>query len=62
MATALTYERITPDAEGLAHAPDGPGLGMTPDPGTVRRYLVDLRIDADGMARFRSPAAILCMP
>ncbi|MBA3709458.1 MAG: mandelate racemase/muconate lactonizing enzyme family protein [Planctomycetes bacterium] len=52
----LTRERIERDAAGLVHLPDAPGLGMTPDPATIARYLVDVSIVVAGREIYRSPA------
>jgi L-alanine-DL-glutamate epimerase-like enolase superfamily enzyme len=49
LATALTTERLGIDDEGLLHLPERPGLGMTPEPATIRQYLqpVEIRVGAE---------------
>jgi hypothetical protein len=44
-----------PDGDGLLHMPDAPGLGMTVDPATIDRYLVDVEIRAKGKTLYRTP-------
>jgi len=44
LATNLTLESLTVDNEGLVHLPDRPGLGMTPDPATIRQFLQPVEI------------------
>jgi L-alanine-DL-glutamate epimerase-like enolase superfamily enzyme len=51
----LTSERLLPAADGLIHPPDGPGLGRTPDPATIRRYVLDIRIELGGAALYQTP-------
>lgn len=55
LAETLTRERLLPDADGLLRLPDAPGLGMTPDPAVVRRYLVDTEIRVAGDVIYRTP-------
>ncbi len=47
LAQHLTVEAIRPDADGLIHIGDRPGLGMTPNPATIRNYLrpVEIRVE-----------------
>jgi L-alanine-DL-glutamate epimerase-like enolase superfamily enzyme len=52
----LTDERILPAADGLIHPPDRPGLGVTPNPATVRRYLLDVRIEVGDTVVYETPA------
>jgi L-alanine-DL-glutamate epimerase-like enolase superfamily enzyme len=55
LAAELTLERITPDGDGFIHAPAAPGLGMTPNPATIRKYLVEAEIRAKGKLLYRTP-------
>jgi L-alanine-DL-glutamate epimerase-like enolase superfamily enzyme len=56
LAVDLTRERLLPDARGLIHLPQGPGLGVTPDPAAIRKYLVDAEITVEGRVLYRPPA------
>jgi L-alanine-DL-glutamate epimerase-like enolase superfamily enzyme len=56
LARDLTVEKIVPDTNGLLHVPDAPGLGITPDLDTVRRYLVKVRIEVGGRLLYETPA------
>ncbi|UEM07524.1 mandelate racemase/muconate lactonizing enzyme family protein (plasmid) [Skermanella rosea] len=55
VARDLTVERLVPDADGMIRLPDRPGLGMTIDFETVRRYLVEVRIEVDGATLYETP-------
>jgi len=55
LAANLTTERIERDANGEIRAPDAPGLGLTPDPRTIRKYLVDVEIKVQGKVLYRPP-------
>lgn len=55
LCTELTIERILPDENGLIQPIDRPGLGVTPDPQAIRRYLVDVDIRIDGEVVYRTP-------
>lgn len=59
LAVELTKERLVPDGAGQIHLPEAPGLGMTPDPQTVNRYLVDVEIKANGKLLYRTPEFVL---
>lgn len=52
----FTTVRITPDAEGRIHVPDGPGLGVEPDLAALEKYLREVEIRIDGAVVFRSSA------
>ncbi len=56
LAASLTRERLTVDGDGLVHVPDRPGLGMTPDLDTIRRYLQPVEISVGGQVLYASPA------
>ena len=55
LASELTTRRIERDRDGNIRAPDAPGLGMTPDPAALRRYLVDTEIRIGGKILYRTP-------
>jgi L-alanine-DL-glutamate epimerase-like enolase superfamily enzyme len=56
LAVELTGERLLPGTDGLIHPPTGPGLGLTPDPTAIRRYLLPVRIEAAGQVLYETPA------
>ena len=56
VARAITVESIDRGVDGLIRLPDGPGLGMTVDPGRFKPYLVDVEIKAGGRVLYRTPA------
>lgn len=51
----LTQSRLLPDANGRVHLPEGPGLGLEPDPAALRKYAVDYRIEVRGRTVMSSP-------
>jgi len=55
LAESLTRERIVPE-EGFLTLPDAPGLGVTVNPDTVRKYLVQVEIKVGGKILYRPPA------
>jgi L-alanine-DL-glutamate epimerase-like enolase superfamily enzyme len=55
VAFELTRNHLMPDGDGLLHLPDAPGLGMTVDPATIARFLVDVEIRAKGKTLYRTP-------
>ena len=55
LATALTSERLLPDHNGEICVPERPGLGLTPDPAAVQRYLVDAQIIVNGRVLYQTP-------
>jgi L-alanine-DL-glutamate epimerase-like enolase superfamily enzyme len=57
LAAHLTHESLPVDGDGRVHLPDRPGLGMTPNPATIRQYLqpVEIRV---GRALLHSTPAI----
>ncbi len=56
LALELTRTRLLPDAHGLLRPPDGPGLGLEPDPAALRRYAVDYRIEVGGRTLATNPS------
>lgn len=55
LAHDLTTTRIEPDAEGLIHLPDGPGLGVEVNLQALRDYAVDVEITVGGRTLFAPP-------
>lgn len=55
LATALTSNRITIDANGQVSAPQSAGLGMRLDLDAVRPYLVDAEVKVGGKTLYRAP-------
>ena len=54
LAQELTVEELYPDANGNIHIPDLPGLGMTVNPETIRKYLVPVEITVGGQQLYKS--------
>jgi L-alanine-DL-glutamate epimerase-like enolase superfamily enzyme len=57
LAAELTTTRIVPDANGMIHVPDAPGLGVEVDAAALERYRVDVEIRVNGRTIFAPPAA-----
>ena len=57
LAVDMTRNHIVPDAQGLIHVPDAPGLGITIDTDAVRRYQVEVEIRVAGRTLYTSPRA-----
>jgi len=57
LALDLTRTRIAPDADGLIHLPDAPGLGVEINQEALEKYRVDVEIKVNGRAIFPPPAA-----
>ena len=55
LAIAMTKNHITPDSEGLVHAPEAPGLGIEPDQTGMKPYLVDAEIRVGGKLLYHTP-------
>ena len=55
LAADLTTDHIVPDANGLLHVPDGPGLGIEINPAALVQYKVDIEIKVGGKTVFQSP-------
>jgi L-alanine-DL-glutamate epimerase-like enolase superfamily enzyme len=56
LALDITNDHLLPDADGRIHLPDGPGLGVTPNPAGFAPYLVDVEIRVAGKTLYRTPA------
>ena len=55
LAWELTKDHLTPDRNGEIRLPDAPGLGLEPDPGAIRNYLVETEIVVKGKVLYRTP-------
>ncbi|HWQ13792.1 MAG TPA: mandelate racemase/muconate lactonizing enzyme family protein [Roseiflexaceae bacterium] len=55
LAWELTGEHLLPDESGHLRVPEAPGLGLTPDLGALRKYLVDVEIAVRGNVLYRTP-------
>jgi len=56
VAYELTEQHLERDADGLIRLPEAPGLGIEPDMEAVKRYLVDVDIQAKGQTLYRTPS------
>jgi L-alanine-DL-glutamate epimerase-like enolase superfamily enzyme len=56
LARELTLETLVPDHSGLVQPPERPGLGMTPNPVTLRRYLRPVELRVGGSVLYTTPA------
>lgn len=56
LATDLVNERLERGPDGLVRAPDRPGLGVTVNPATLKKYLHPVRIDLAARTIFTQPA------
>lgn len=56
LARELTALPIVPDSLGLIRLPDGPGLGIVPDPAAILRYQVDYELRVAGRVLAASPS------
>lgn len=55
LAVDMTLNHIVPDANGLIHVPDAPGLGIKVNPEALRHYAVDVEIRVGGKTVFATP-------
>ncbi len=56
LACGLTHEKLERDDAGQIRLPEEPGLGMSINLDTVRRYLQDVTIVVNGETLYRTPA------
>jgi L-alanine-DL-glutamate epimerase-like enolase superfamily enzyme len=56
LATAITRNHITPDANGCIFAPDAPGLGIEVDLAGAQPYLVDAEIRVGSKVLYKTPS------
>jgi L-alanine-DL-glutamate epimerase-like enolase superfamily enzyme len=54
LAQEFALTKLPPDAEGLIHLPETPGLGVEPDTDALAKYLVPVEIRAGGRQIFKS--------
>ncbi len=55
LAFEITSNHLMPGADGFLRLAEAPGLGMSVDPRTIERYLVDVEIRAKGKTIYRTP-------
>ena len=55
LAQELTQEHLEPDPNGEICLPERPGLGMTPDPAVIKKYLVDTQLTVNGQLLYTTP-------
>ena len=55
LARDFTRTRIVPDAAGLVHLPEQPGLGLEPDWPALKKYLLEVEIKVGRTTIFHSP-------
>jgi L-alanine-DL-glutamate epimerase-like enolase superfamily enzyme len=55
LAYEVTEDHITPNQNGEICIPDRPGLGITPDLTTMRKYLVEIEIIVNGKTYYQVP-------
>lgn len=55
LATHLTIERLSRDNNGRVHLPDAPGLGLTPNLATLKKFLKNVEIRVDGKTIYSTP-------
>ncbi len=56
LAFEITSNHLMPGADGFLRLAEAPGLGMSVDPRTIERYLVDVEIRAKGKTIYCTPA------
>ena len=56
LAYDLTCEHLGMDTSGQINLPDKPGLGISPDIESLRKYLVDVQIEVKGQMLYQTPA------
>lgn len=55
LAVDITTSHLLPDAEGLIHVPDAPGLGIDVDLAGIAPYVRSVSITVDGESLYSSP-------
>lgn len=56
LAKALTRESLPIDSGGMVHLPERPGLGMTPNPATIHKYLQPVEIFVGDRCLYSTPS------
>lgn len=55
LAAEICKEKLLPGSDGMIRVPEKPGLGITPDPAAIKRYMVQCEIKVDGKHLYESP-------
>ncbi len=55
LAKDITQTKIVPDKNGYLHIPENPGLGISIDKNTIKKYLVELEIKVSGQKIYYTP-------
>ena len=55
LAYELTREHLELDQNGEICLPERPGLGITPDPAAIKKYLVDTQVIVNGQVLYQTP-------
>jgi L-alanine-DL-glutamate epimerase-like enolase superfamily enzyme len=55
LATTLTRTKLERNRDGQVAAPELAGLGVEPDPATIKKYLVDVKIAVAGKTLYQTP-------
>ena len=55
LAYELSANHVERDRDGMIRAPVAPGLGITPDPAALKKYLQDVEITVQGNVLYRTP-------
>jgi len=55
LGRTLSRERLELSSDGLFRLPESPGMGIDPDPDTIRKYLVDVEIKVGGKVLYQTP-------
>lgn len=55
LAKDITQNKIVPDSDGYIHVPEQPGLGITVDVQSLKKYVVDVEIKVKGKIIYHSP-------
>lgn len=56
LAWELSEQHLLRDADGMVRLPATPGLGVSPNPEALQKYLVDVEIKVGGQVLYRTPA------
>ena len=55
LAQEMSRTKIIPDKNGLIHVPESPGLGISVDTASLKKYLVDVEIKINGKQLYYTP-------
>ena len=56
LAQTLALSTLSRNPDGQVVLPETPGLGVEPDPRTIRQYLVDTKITVGGQTLYQTPS------